>query len=153
MFRPDPTIAFVAAAREQVMVLMESINRPQISIPGRSPQAAGGHLCAVQNADGSYSAYVSLNLGESAQNVIYAREPREFSRDEYPEVEAEGVHFLESMGFMLDNLNFRSLAADVQESTLRRIPLFASPRAPASPMADAQQGERSAALARFLASF
>jgi hypothetical protein len=39
-------------------------------------------------------------------------------------VEIEGLQFLESMGFMLDNLNFRNLSPEVQEQTIRRIPLF-----------------------------
>ena len=159
MFRPDPTIPFVPAAREQVVALMESINQPQISIPGKPPQAAHGHLCALRNSNGSYSAYVGLYLPETAENVVYAREPREFPREEYVEAEAEGVHFLESLGFMLDNLNFRSLAADAQESTLRRVPLFSRPKRPARPSAapaadpDAAAAEQRAALARFLASF
>ena len=158
MFRPDPTIAFVAAAREQVVALIESINQPQVSIPGKAPQAAHGHLCALRNANGSYSAFVGLYLPESAENVVYAREPREFSREEYVEAEAEGVHFLESLGFMLDNLNFRSLAAELQESTLRRVPLFSPPKRPEPPRAsaapDPSAAERQAlAMARFLASF
>ncbi len=42
--------------------------------------------------------------------------------EEYRTVEVEGLHFLESMGFMLDNLNFRNLAPDAQEQTFQRIP-------------------------------
>jgi hypothetical protein len=152
VFRPDPTIAFVAAAREQVVALIESINQPQVSIPGRPPQAAHGHLCALRNPDGTYSAFVGLYLLESAQNVVYAREPREFPSDQYVEAEAEGVHFLESLGFILDNLNFGSLAADVQETTLRRIPLFSTPKRASAPQVDAASA-RKTALARFLASF
>jgi hypothetical protein len=72
-------------------------------------------------------------------------------------VEIEGLHFLESMGFMLDNLNFRNMAQPLQEATLKRIPLFSPPRpaeparAPA-PESGAGAGD-AARLARFLASF
>jgi hypothetical protein len=155
VFRPDPTIAFVAVAREQVVALIEGINQPQISIPGKLPQAAHGHLCGLRNPNGSFSAFVGLYLPQSAENVIYARDPREFPREEYLEAEAEGVHFLESMGFMLDNLNFRSLAVEVQESTLERVPLF-RPRPVARPTPrepDGSSAQRQAALARLLASF
>jgi hypothetical protein len=72
-------------------------------------------------------------------------------------VEIEGLQFLESMGFMLDNLNFRNLAADVQEQTLRRIPLFSEPRPPGEGDAAAPgarpAGADPARLARLLASF
>lgn len=157
MFRPDPTIAFVAAVREQVVALIESINQAQISIPGKQPQAAQGHLCGLRNPNGSFSAFVGLYLPESAENVVYAREPREFPREQYLEAEAEGVHFLESMGFMLDNLNFRSLAVEVQESTLKRVPLFSSQKKPVAragaPEPNGSSAQRQGALARFLAGF
>jgi hypothetical protein len=156
VFRPDPTIAFVAAAREQVVALIESINQPQISIPGKPAQSAYAHLCGLRNPNGSFSAFVGLYLPESAENVVYAREPREFPREEYLEAEAEGVHFLESMGFMLDNLNFRSLAAETQESTLKRVPLFSRPKPVArksAPEPEGSSAQRQASLARFLASF
>ena len=157
MFRPDPTIAFVAAVREQVVALIESINQAQISIPGKQPQAAHGHLCGLRNPNGSFSAFVGLYLPESAENVVYAREPREFPREQYLEAEAEGVHFLESMGFMLDNLNFRSLAVEVQESTLKRVPLFSSQKKPVArtgaPEPNGSSAQRQGALARFLAGF
>jgi len=157
VFRPDPTIAFVAAVREQVVALIESINQAQISIPGKQPQAAHGHLCGLRNPNGSFSAFVGLYLPESAENVVYAREPREFPREQYLEAEAEGVHFLESMGFMLDNLNFRSLAVEVQESTLKRVPLFSCQKKPVArtgaPEPKGSSAQRQGALARFLAGF
>jgi hypothetical protein len=86
-------------------------------------------------------------------------------------VELEGLQFMESMGFMLDNLNFRNLPADAQEKTLRRIPLFfpgagpapaAPPPAPAAPAAhpaeasapaSAPPADDAARIARLLASF
>ena len=156
MFRPDPTIVFVPAAREQVVALIESINQPQISIPGKLPQAAQGHLCGLRSANGGFSVYVSLHLTQSAENVVYAHEPREFPLEEYLSAEAEGVHFLESMGFMLDNVNFRSLAAGLQESALKRVPLFTPPKPRVGPGATepgAAGAQRRTALARFLASF
>ncbi len=155
VFRPDPTIAFVSAAREQVVALIESINQPQISIPGKLPQVAQGHLCGLRSANG-FSVYVSLHLTQSAENVVYAHEPREFPLEAYLAAEAEGVHFLESMGFMLDNLNFRALAAELQESIFKRVPLFTPPKpraGAAAPEPAAASPQRLTALARFLASF
>ena len=151
VFRPDPTVPIVAATREHVVALVESINQPQISIPTKPPQAVQGHLVGVRNASGSFSVHVVLFLTQSGENVVYVHEPRELSFDDYREAEAEGLGFLESMGFMLDDLNFRSLTREQQEATLRRLPIFsrpAPPRAPAPAAPDA-----AAALARLLASF
>ena len=157
MFQPDQTIRFVPVTREQVVALVESINQPQVSIPGKPAQVVQGHLCGIRNANGTFSIVVSLFLPKSGENVVYLHEKRQLTLEEYREVEIEGLHFLESMGFMLDNLNFRNLAPALQDATLKRVPLFSQPRAPAPAAAAAPEAKPAAAgparLARFLASF
>ncbi len=157
MFQPDPTIQYVQVLREQVVALVESINQAQVSIPGRQPQMVQGFLAGVRNGNGSFSIYVSLFSPRSGENVVYAHGNRQLTLEEYRDVEIEGLHFLESMGFMLDNLNFRNMAQPLQEATLKRIPLFSPPR-PAepsrAPAPESRAGVSDAArLARFLASF
>ena len=157
MFQPDPSIAFIQATREQVVALIESINQPQVSIPGKSPQGVQGYLCGMRNANGSFSILVALFLPKSGENVVYVHDKKQVALEEYREVEIEGLHFLESMGFMLDNLNFRNMAPALQDGTLKRVPLFSQPRRPAPSAAAAPAARPAAAdparLARFLASF
>jgi hypothetical protein len=157
VFKPEPSITWVPAVREQVVAVVESINQPQVSIPGKASQQVFGHLVGIRNGNGTFSIYVTLHLPKSGENVVYVHDRRQISVDEYRDVEIEGLQFLESMGFMLDNLNFRNLAADVQEQTLRRIPLFSEPRPPGEGDAAAPgarpAGADPARLARLLASF
>ena len=162
MFTPDSSLAFVPARREQVVAVVESINQPQVSVPGRPAQSVVGHLCGLRNANGTFSIYVGVHLPKTGENVVYVHEWRQLSVEQYREVEVEGLQFLESMGFMLDNLNFRNLSPEVQEQTLRRIPLFSPPRAPASasapgpgaaPAATPAPAADPVRLARLLASF
>jgi len=153
VFEPDPSILFIPATREQVVALVESINQPQVSIPGKEPQSVQGFLCGLRNENGSFSIYVSLFLARSHENVVYVSDRREVGMEEYRDVEIEGLHFLESMGFMLDNLNFRNLAHPQQVETLKRVPAFQPPR-PATPggggeSSDTRPSER---IARLLAS-
>jgi len=131
VFKPEPSIRFVPATREQVVAIVESINQPQVSIPGKSPQTVSGHLCALRNPNGTFSIYVSLHLPKAGENVVYVHDRPQLGVEEYREAEIEALQFLESMGFMLDNLNFRNLSPAVQDETLARIPLFSPPRAPA----------------------
>ena len=152
MFTPDPSIQYVPATREQVVALIEAINQPQISIPGQAPQGVSGHLVALRNADGTFSIVVALHLPKSGENVIYLHGKRRCNAEEYRDIQDEGLHFLESMGFMLDNLNFRNLAPEQQEATLRRVPLFSPPRAP-TPTAETRAGNDTTRAARLLASF
>jgi hypothetical protein len=157
MFMPEPSLTHVPATREQIVAIVESINQPQVSIPGKDAQAVFGHLCGLRNGNGTFSIFVGLHLPKSAENVIYLHSRRQLTTaDEYRQVEIEGLHFLESMGFMLDNLNFRNLGPEVQDQTLARIPLFSPPRPPA-PAAGAP-GAKSVApdparVGRLLASF
>ncbi len=155
MFKPDPSIQFVHVTREQVVALIESINQPQISIPGKAPQAAQGYLCGVRNPNGTFSIFVALHLPKGGESVIYLHQRRQLTLEEYREVEIEGLHFLESMGFMLDNLNFRNMAPALQDATLKRVPLFSAPKPQAASdlAAEPRGGSEAARLARFLASF
>jgi len=156
-FKPEPSIAWVPTAREQVVAVVESINQPQVSIPGKDSQQVSGHLCGVRNGNGSLSIYIGLHLPKTGENVVYVNDRRQLSVEGYREVEAEGLQFLESMGFMLDNLNFRNLSAEVQQEILKRIPMFSPPRppreAPAVAAATRPAGPDPTRIARLLASF
>ena len=149
MFDPDASIRHVAATPEQVVSLVEGINQPQVSIPGKPPQSVQGYLCGLREADGSTAVLVALHLPLSGENVVYVADRRPSGPDEYAEVELEGLHFLESMGFMLDNLNFHNLAPAQQAETLRRVPLFHVPGASTPPVAPARPLE---GIGRLLAS-
>jgi hypothetical protein len=56
---------------------------------------------------------------------------------------------------MLDNLNFRNMTPELQDQTLKRLPLFSAPRPPQATDSKAEQGAAAEAvrLARFLSSF
>src|SRR5574341_592118 len=158
MFQPEPSITHVPVTKEQIVAVVESINQPQVSIPGKAPQQVAGWLVGIRNANGTFSIFVGLHLAKTAENVIYLHENRHVAVEAYRELEIEGLHFLESMVFMLDNLNFRNLGAGAQDETMKRIPLFHPPRppSPASALSGGAEGAAATegtALARFLASF
>ena len=137
MFHPEPSLTWVPATREQVVAVIESINQPQVSIPGRPSQTVTGHLCSLRNANGTFSIYVALHVPRTGENVVYVHDRRQVTIEQYRDVEIEGLQFLESMGFMLDNLNFRNMGPEAQEQTLQRIPLFGG-RMPGTQVAEAQ---------------
>ncbi|HET7825333.1 MAG TPA: hypothetical protein VFK90_08365 [Anaeromyxobacter sp.] len=156
-FKPEPSITWIPATAAQVVAIVESINQPQVSVPGKAPQQVSGLLCGIRNSNGTFSIYVALHLPKAGENVVYVHGRRTLTVDEYRDVEVEGLHFLESMGFMLDNLNFRNLAPPVQEDMLKRMPVFSQPRpraeAPASGAAARPSGPDPARVARLLSSF
>jgi hypothetical protein len=150
VFTPEPSIKHVPTTREQVVAIIEGINQPQVSIPGKAPQSVTGHLVGLRNPNGTFTIFVGLHLPKSDENVIYLPSRRQVSGDDYRGVQDEGLGFLESMGFMLDNLNFRNLSPEQQDAALKRIPLFWPSKGP-QPVADA--GPDTTKVARLLASF
>jgi hypothetical protein len=157
VFQPEPSLTWIPAAKDTVVAIVESINQPQVSIPGKASQQVSGHLIGVRNPNGTFSIYIALHLPKGGENVVYVHARRQLTVDEYRDVEVEGLQFLESMGFMLDNLNFRNLGSDIQEKTLKRIPLFSPPRAAGGGAPGASPGKAAAPdssrVARILASF
>jgi hypothetical protein len=151
VFEPQASLTQLSATREQVVAVVESINQPQVSVPGRPPQPLSCHLLGLRSGDGTLEIVVALHLTRTGENVVYLHPQRRLTVEQYRDVELEGLQFLESMGFMLDNLNFRNLEPDQQEQVLRRIPLLATtPGAAPAPAAPARDPAR---LARLLASF
>jgi hypothetical protein len=160
VFKPESSLTHVPATREQVVAIVESINQPQVSIPGKTPQMVAGYLIGLRTGQATFSIFAGLHLGRSGENVIYLPDRRQITTaEDYRVVELEGLQFLESMGFMLDNLNFRNLAPSAQDEALKRIPVFwpARPPSAATPAPGAPSAATGAAdparLARLLASF
>jgi hypothetical protein len=152
VFKPEPSITWIPAAREQVVAVVESINQPQVSIPGKASQQVFGHLVGIRNGNATFSIYVALHLPKTGENVVYVHDRRQLTVEEYRDVEIEGLHFLESMGFMLDNVHFGKLAPEAQDQVLRRVPIFSRPRPAAASAGESRPSPRQA-MARLLGGF
>jgi hypothetical protein len=95
--------------------------------------------------------------------ILYVSNPAEVSLEQYQVLEGDAIQFVESMGFMLDNMNIRARPPHEQAAMVDALPFFreqqprmaGTTRVSAASMAigaDAIPPERQA-LARFLASF
>ena len=158
MFEPNASVRFIPARRESVVAVIESNNQPQVSIPGKPPQKVAGHMVALRNANNTFSVYIALYLSGTNENFVYFNEKREVTLENYRPVEQEALQFLESMGFMVNNLNYAKLKPDQQDSILKRLPIFSDPAQSPSRAGDGDKGatggaDKSVRLARLLASF
>ncbi len=124
MFIADPNLTHIAATRGQVVSIIQSLNHPHVGVPGHSTQPGEGTVVGIRNRTGTFSVFVHLYLLESKAAAVYAFESSEFDVETYPSVESEAVDFLESMGFMVDNVNFRNLSPLQQEELMGRLPCF-----------------------------
>ncbi len=154
MYQIDPKLKFLSPNRDQVVAVVESINQPQVIIPGRGPQGAQAYVAGLRNPNATFSIFIYLWLSKSKEAVIYSYHQQQFSLEDYREAESEALHFVESMGFMMENLNFRNLSAEAQKEVFDRVPIFASAqRTPEGPVEVKDVDEAEQKLARLLAAF
>ena len=128
MLRVDSSLNHIPAGRNHVIGLHESINQPLVNIPnfGTAPTAA--FVLGTRNDQGAYTVFVYLHQVETRAVVVYVSEPRHLTHEQYRAEEAEALRFVESMGFMVDNLHFPTLAPPEQDTVMGRIPLFRPPQ-------------------------
>lgn len=133
MLKVDPTLDHVPARREHVIALFESINQPLVNIPKFGTASTGAFVLGTRNDQGAFTAFVYLYQPETRAVVVYVSEPRTLTLEAYRREEQEAIRFVESMGFMVDNVHFPTLAPPEQDSVMGRIPMFRPPALPEPP--------------------
>lgn len=135
MFAYDDRIRGLPANREAVQILYQSLNSPQVGIPGKQAGPAQAFIAGFRGPSGS-ALFIYLFLIDSNDCAVYVCDRRNMSAEEFQSEENEALGFVESMGFMMDNLNFQSLPREQQEELLKTLPLFQQnlkANAPAAP--------------------
>ena len=154
MFTIDERYRGLPASREQVISLHQSLNAPHLAIPGKKAGPAQAFIVGLRGASG-FGCFVYLYLAESADCAVYVSGKRNASAEEYQDEEYDALGFVESMGFMMDNANWRSLPPARQDELLKTLPVFfKDPKLSPVPKAKADAKLAAATtLGRFLASF
>ena len=164
MFTIDESLRSLSATRDQIVSLYQSINSPHLAIPGRKAGPAQAFIAGLRSASG-FCVYVYLYLAEVSDCAIYISSRGNVSSEAYRGEEDEALAFVESMGFMVDNMNFRALSAERQSELLQTLPLFrrelkpreskkvSSPPAPAGPAQPEAGGSFAALIGRIFSSF
>ncbi len=132
MFIPAPELNFVQATAERIVAIIEAINSPNVVLPGADSEPTSAAIVGVRNPDASFTVYIHLLQTQSKHVAVYVCDPRAIALAQYPDIESEALQFVESMGFMVDNVNFRRQAPADQNATIERLACFRPP-APAEP--------------------
>ncbi len=150
MYRWQKELDKLAISWRRVLRLQRSFNRIQVALPGFPSQEATAYLCAFGSARGVRVAAV-LHLHLSDRLAIYLNDDGEVADRRAATVLSEGVAFVESMGFMLDDLHFQAMAPEEREALWGSLPLTAVPKGqgqekpPAAPVRPASPAQRDAA--------
>lgn len=153
MFTIDERLKGLPVARAQVISLLQSINQPHLAIPGRRAGPATATIAVLRGQAGC-AVFVHLYLPESYEAAVYLPKNRALTDDQIPSEEADAIAFVESMGFMMDNMNFQARSVEEQEEMIRTQPVFQKEfRAPPVGQAAPVQKSPATSLGRLLASF
>lgn len=149
MYTIDERLKGLPAVKEQVVQLYQSLNQPHLAVPGRQAGPATAYVLGLRGPSG-FAVFVYLYLSESGECAVYVPTNGTVPADRYQAEESEALGFVESMGFIVDNLNFRGRPPDEQESFIRSLPVFqreppppsAVPGVPMSPGMEPGQAKR-----------
>ena len=157
MFGHLPGRLSLGVPPENVVAIIESINTPNISIPELGTEPTKAYLVGFVTPAGAYGIFCYLLFLETNVPIIYISNPQEVPYEQYGILEGDAIQFAESMGFMLDNLNFRAQPPDIQQRLVGELPFFHDqhPRRRGTQPAQQGVGAQSDALlvARLLSSF
>ena len=116
MLKVDPTLNHIPARRAHVVALFESINQPLVNIPSHGTAPTAAYVLGTRNDQGRFTVFVYLSQGQTGAAVVYVCEPRGLTREQYRTEEAEAIRFVESMGFLVDNIHFPTLPPHEQDA-------------------------------------
>jgi hypothetical protein len=92
----------------KVRRLYRSLSDIQVALPGLPSQEATAYLCAWEMGE-NFGIAVVLHLHISRRLAVYCHEPEKIPKEDVARVLNEGIHFAESMGFLLGDLDIQLL--------------------------------------------
>ena len=137
MFRWEKTIQTLNIPVSKVLRLFRSMRDVQLALPGLPPQEASAFLCQYLTRRGVGTAAIFL-LHKSGQFAFYVDDPRQVTVEQAAEVFDQAQVFVESMGFLLTDLDIQLLDEADRELLWSSLPLqqglgLAPPAAVAAP--------------------
>lgn len=108
MYQWDKSINSLDLEADQVIQLFRSMRDVQLALPGLPAQEATAYLCQYQSAQG-VGTVVAFHLHKSAQLAFYIDAPIVVAAERADAVLDQSLTFVESMGFLMSNLDIQLL--------------------------------------------
>ena len=152
MFNLDDTVRALDATREQLAALFQSINAPHVAIPGKRAGPAQAFIACLRSTQG-FTVSIFLWLSESQDCAVYLTDRVAQTPEDYRTLQTDALAFVESMGFMMDNLNYRALPPERQTEVLGSLPVYRTKSNTTTTSGERPQQSSTARLARLFSSF
>jgi len=127
MFSCDLNLGHIDAKPERVVSLIRSLNKidliPQDGGDGE-PEPTEAFIAGVQRDKDHYEIFAYLFHERTYTPRIYVWDGDPVTRAEFANVEAQALDFIESMGFMMDNTQFRKQSPEQRQELFDSVPVF-----------------------------
>jgi hypothetical protein len=130
MFQWDKSVGTLDMPVGKVLHLFRSMRDVQLALPGLPAQEASAYLCQYQLAHEVGTAAV-FHLHKSSQLAFYVNTPREVPAERAESMLDQALVFVESMGFLLTDLDIHLLSDADREMLWASLPLQNGVQAPA----------------------
>lgn len=123
MFVLDDTIEKLEVDASRLLKLFRSMRDVQMALPGFPSQEASAYLCQYETGK-TVTTYAVFHLQRSGKLAFYRSDPGEVSPAKAEGLMYQGLDFVESMGFLLSDMDLE-LMADADRTMLwESLPLF-----------------------------
>ncbi|OHB32557.1 MAG: hypothetical protein A2X84_07855 [Desulfuromonadaceae bacterium GWC2_58_13] len=122
MFEWDKACERLEVAPERVRRLLRSLGDTQVALPGLPSQKSSAYLCAYEDSRG-VQVVVVFHLLVSRRLAVYRHDQGRVAPQNLKAVLDEGMHFAESLGFLLDDQEFHLLDPPAKKDRWNSLPL------------------------------
>jgi hypothetical protein len=129
MFQLDPQRTYLQVAPTQVAALYHSVNTTSVLVPGQPQAQARAVVCAWKDESGGYFVAIALHVPDGGRHLVYLPDGGALDGEGAREAAKEALQFAESMGFFMENLQWRQLDAAAQAERVAELKVFEPPPA------------------------
>jgi len=124
MFDENKSLTVLSAKPGEVLSIHHSVNDNLVAMPGRGMEETRAYIITLSQVPDTCSIFIYMHLLDSNVPVVYTHHRQYAPVSEYQDVLQEALDFLESMGFMMEDLDYREINSDEKLTLLKTLPPF-----------------------------
>lgn len=124
MFELDSTLTHIDVPPERVVSIITSLNNPAVQTDLSEPEPTLAYICSAQMESGHFGMWIYFYHQDSHVARIYSWSEGDISREQFADVETMALDFVESMGFLMDNSQYRKKPPEERIAFYNSLPCF-----------------------------
>jgi hypothetical protein len=124
MFTVDPNITELNLKKKTIVRMFFSMNVHQVATPEMMLEDARSYVIFFREGKERFSAYIALHLLSTNRSLYYSHSSNAFLNEEMEGVQDDAFAFAESLGAMLDEINFSKMSEEAQHTWIDEQDIF-----------------------------